>query len=99
MENSNKHHKYTCVNKQERKKKKVRYSINHKPKKFLTDSLKSIFNTLFLRGSYKYNYYKNIPLPKNCIILYNDCNHKSFRLYNKKTKKYSKHTRLYYNYY
>lgn len=96
-EENPKHHKYVSVNKVERKKKKVRFEYGTKPKYFLTDSLRCIGNRYYLNGRIQDITYipKSILscLPPNCIVLYDDCSHTKFRIYNKKKRMY-----LYINY-
>ena len=85
-----KHHKYTTVNKKERKKNKINIIFNH---------ITKIYNVFYqhitewwLLMSYN-RHYKDTNHPiyhgvKHCIIIYDDCNHKTFRVYNKKKHKF-----------
>lgn len=77
-----KHHKYVTVNKYERKKKKIIVIFNH---------INKIYNVLYqhitewwLLVAYK-NYWKHTNYPtyhnlKGCKIIYDDCNHLTYRV-------------------
>lgn len=101
------HHKYTCVNKQERKKKIVNtidynnIKVNNL-KSFLfilqasiIENFNSIFGIAIIKdnnyrkpnyhssyGSYEgiHSSYHGPNAPKGTVVVYDDCNHKSFRV-------------------
>ncbi len=78
-----KHHKYTCVNKRERKKQPKRLIrllsllVLHKAYEFVDDWWNRTFNWRDIAANAD-----NMPRTK---VIYDDCNHKSFRV-KRKTK-------------
>ncbi|MBP3201310.1 MAG: hypothetical protein J6M39_06645 [Lachnospiraceae bacterium] len=81
-----KHHKYITVNKKERKKNTINVIFNH-----ITKIYNCIYNIIDDWYNIKFKIYGEHPIyhgTKDCIIIYDDCNHKTYRVYNKKTHKF-----------
>ena len=76
------HHKYVVVNKKERKKKKITPIFNH-IYKIYTLAYNHITELLCLishNNHYRYNEQPPYHGVKGCKIVYDDCNHKTYRV-------------------
>ena len=83
-----KHHKYITVNKYERKKNKINVIFNHINKIYYTiyETIDDWWNRHFRTSSPgTHPIYHGI---KGYKIIYDDCNHTTYRVYNKKTHKF-----------
>lgn len=86
-----KHHKYTTVNKQERKKKIIFinyfnyiiiniFNLLNSNLVYNYDRAISNFETNYLSHRSKYNEHKPYMTDKGCNIVFDDCNHNSYRV-------------------
>lgn len=79
-----KHHKYVDVNKNERKKEKRRniynsinfHFINSFIYKYVVNSIIDIFHIYYKFDNYKKPYFNS----KKCRIIFDDCNHNTYRV-------------------
>ena len=85
-----KHHKYVTTNKKERKKNKINIVFNHINKIYnliyehITNQWLLIYHNKYFREG-KQSIYHGV---KGCKIIYDDCNHKTYRVYNIKKHKF-----------
>ena len=85
---NSKHHKYVTTNKQERKKNKLNIVFTHINNIYYTvyEVIDNWWNIHF-RTTYS-NPHPIFHNTKNYRIIYDDCNHKTFRVYDKKKHKF-----------
>ena len=77
-----KHHKFVTVNKYERKKKKKIIIFNHIHKAYtlLYNHITELWRLISCNSHWKYGEQPPYHGVKGCKIIYDDCNHKTYRV-------------------